>query len=68
MSVLGGGGSWSARREPPAIRTLLTTFSLMDDHIGENLNELQYPQGHRGQIEFAKWLILDLNQDISRGC
>ena len=44
VSVLGGGGSQSARREPPAIRRLLTIFSLMDIHIGENLIELYWPQ------------------------
>ena len=37
MSVLGGGGNLSARREPPASRRLLTNFSLMDNHIAENL-------------------------------
>ena len=30
ISVLGGGGSRSAQREPPASRRLLTTFSLME--------------------------------------
>ena len=35
ISVLGGGGSLSDRREPPASRRLLTTFSLMDTYIGE---------------------------------
>ena len=37
MSVLGGGGIRSARKEPPAIRRLMKIFSLMDIHIGENL-------------------------------
>lgn len=38
MSVLGGGGSRSAQREPPANRRLLTTFPRMDNHIGEKLS------------------------------
>ena len=38
------GGSRSARREPPASRRLLTTFSLVDKHIGENLIQLRWPQ------------------------
>ena len=41
VSVLGGGGNWSARREPPTSRRLLTTFSLMDNHIGKK-NSLSY--------------------------
>ena len=39
---LGGGGSRSARRERLTSRRLLTTFSLMDIHIGENLIELRW--------------------------
>ena len=50
MSVLGGGGSRSAQREPPASRSLLTTFQRMDNRNGENLIELRWPQG---DIEFA---------------
>ena len=46
MSVLGGGGGRSAQREPPASRRLLTTFSLMDNHIGENLIEIQVAITH----------------------
>ena len=48
MSVLGGGGSRSAGRESLASRRFLTTFSLMDDHIGENLIELQWLQPIEG--------------------
>ena len=48
MSVLGSGGSRSAQREPPTSRRLLTTFSLMDDHIGENLIELRWLQPIEG--------------------
>ena len=54
MSVLGGGGSRSAQRELLASRRLLTTFSRMENHIGENLIELQCPQG---EMEFAHLLI-----------
>ena len=53
MSVLGDDGSRSARREPQARRRSLTTFSCIDNHIGENLIELQLPQG---EMEFALML------------
>ena len=45
MSVLGGGGS---QREPQASCSLLTTFSLMDNHIGENLIVLWWLQPIEG--------------------
>ena len=48
MSVLDGGGSRCAQREPPASRRLLTTFSLMGDYIGENLIELRWLQPIEG--------------------
>ena len=53
MSVLVGGGSWSARRESEASNRLLTTFSHMENNIGENLIELWWPQG---EMEFAHLL------------
>ena len=52
-SSLGGGGSWSAWREPPASHRLLTTFSHMENHIDENFIELWWPQG---EMEFAHLL------------
>ena len=78
MSVLGGGGSQSARREAPACRRLPTTFSLMDNHIGENL--ISYggssplrangvwtevdPKGHDSLLEARR---LDLKSNLSAG-
>ena len=44
--VLGGGGSLiNAQREPQASHRLLTTFSHMENDIGENLIKLWWPQG-----------------------
>ena len=51
MSVLGGGGSQSAWREPQASRRLLTTFSGMDNNLGQNFNELRWLQG---EVELAQ--------------
>ena len=48
MIVLGGGGSQSALREPPASRRLLTTFSFMENPIGDNLLELRWLQPIEG--------------------
>ena len=53
MSVLGDGGSRSARREPQASHMLLTTFSHMENQIGENLLELGWPQR---EMDFAHLL------------
>ena len=61
ISVLGDGGSasWSAQREPSASRRLLTTFSLMDNHIGENLIELQWPQPIENKFSFITFDLID---------
>ena len=54
MSVLGGGESRSARKEPPyshmAPDNLLTN---MENHIGENLIQQWWLQG---EMEFAHFL------------
>ena len=47
-SVLGSGGSRSTGKEPPASRRLPITFWLMDNHIGESLIELWWPQPIKG--------------------
>ena len=44
------GGSQSPWKEPLVSNRLLTTFSHMNNHIGENLIELWW---HQGEMEFA---------------
>ena len=44
-----------------ASHKLLTTFSCMDNHIGENLIELWCPQG---EIEFEHMLTPEENSSI----